>query len=52
MMTGGLGVAANGNKNVYHYIENACSPSAHASTMYNISAKSKHTVVLHQSQNT
>ena len=27
-------------------------PSAHASTLYNISAKSKHTVVLHQLQNT
>ena len=28
------------------------SPSAHASTLYNISAKSKHTVVLHQLQKT
>ena len=27
-------------------------PSAHASTLYNISAKSKHTDVLHQIQNT
>ena len=24
VMTGGLGMAANGNKKMYHYIENAC----------------------------
>ena len=29
-----------------------CGPSAHASTLDNISAKSKHIVVLHQIQNT
>jgi len=87
VMTGGLGVAANGQEKMYHYIENVfehhmcigdegramymyvctyiciyshmhallgmyTALSAHESTLYSISAESKHTVVLHQLQNT
>ena len=79
MITGGLGVAANGKEKMYHYIENVFEhhmyigdegraihvytvtcmhcwyvygPSAHASTLYNINTKSKHTVVLHWLQTT